>query len=108
MEKSQNLLHELESICRQQYEEIEKKKIQLWDMEEENRVMQRCVEDHEKKEVQLQNRIDELERWCGRLQGIIDVEAEEKNRQIERYEALEKRYGILFKIARKIKRMIFG
>lgn len=108
MEKSQNLLHELETICRQQYEEIEKKKIQLWDMEEENRVMQRCVEDHKKKEQALQNRIDELERWCGHLQGIIDHDAEEKKQRVERYEKMEKRYGIFFKIARKIKRMIFG
>lgn len=105
MEKSQNLLHELETICRQQYEEIEKKKMQLWDMEEENRVMQRCIADHEKKEQELQNRIDDLERWCGHLQSIIDKES---NRRAKLYEKLEKRFGILFRIARKIKRKIFS
>ena len=108
MEKSQNLLHELETICRQQYEEIEKKKIQLWDMEEENRVMQRCVADHQKKEQELQSRIDELERWCGHLQSIIDRDAVHTKRRVERYEKMEKRFGILFRIARKIKRTIFG
>ena len=49
MNNSTNTLSSLEQICRQQYEEIEKKKLQIWDVEEENRLLrifnQRLTED---------------------------------------------------------------
>lgn len=108
MNESQNALIELETICRKQYVEIEKKKIQLWDMEEENRVLQHTVERYRETEKKHVDRIDELERWCSHLQGIIDTQAEEKRVREEKYILLEKRFGIFFKIARKIKRMLVG
>ena len=93
MNKEQELLanETLEKICRQQYEEIEKKSIQIWDLEEENRVLRN--ESLAMKEVVDRHliRIDELEKWCTHLQTNLDKE-------IKR--------NIPFRIARKIKRIL--
>lgn len=81
----------LGQICQQQYEEIEKKNIQLWDFEEENSLLRQ-------KNAQLQTiidqrnaRIDELERWCTYLQTCLDK---------------EKQHNLLGRILRKIKQII--
>ena len=43
-------------------------------------------------------RIDDLERWCAHLQAIIDAR-EARTKQ------LEKRFGIFYKLARKLARL---
>lgn len=92
MSEKQNMLTDmtLGQICRQQYDEIEKKNIQLWDLEEENRLYQQKVLELQAVIKQRENRIDELEKWCGYLQSCLDR---------------EKKRNILARIARKIKRL---
>lgn len=106
MNDEANVLSSLEQICQQQYEEIAKKKLQIWDVEEENRLlririreMQGTIDKHIK-------RVDDLERWCGHLQSIIDSETEQREKRERQYQQLEKRFGIFFRIARKIKRLL--
>ena len=53
-----------------------------------------------------QQRIDDLERWCGHLQGLLDAEVAQREEREQQYEKLEKKLGIFFKIARKIKRWL--
>lgn len=108
MHEEKNICSELEAICRQQYEEIAKKKLQLWDVEEENRVLHCRIDEYQKTVDKYVDRVNELERWCTHLQGIIDKEMEEKKKRENKYQLLEKRLGIFFKIARKIKRMLVG
>ena len=83
----------LEQICRQQYEEIEKKRIQQWDLEEENLIYQQRVSELEEIINQRNIRIDELEKWCTYLQACLDK---------------EKKYNIPARLVRKIKRIFCG
>lgn len=108
MDELQTTVSDLEEICRRQYEEIENKSIQIWDVEEENRILRCSLEEKEKDLEKRIHRIDELEKWCTHLQSIIDrheADLEKRNRQ---YQMLEKKLGIFFKIARKLKRWIVG
>ena len=63
MEKTHNAHRELELVCWHQCKEIEKRNILLWDMEEENRVMRRCVDEYRKTVEKQQDRIRDLECW---------------------------------------------
>lgn len=92
MEQNQNLLYRLQEICQQQHEEITQKKVQIWDLEEEHRVFDKKLQKLRDELKEKQNRIDELERWCGHLQGEVDK--------------LRRREGIVYKIGRKIKRIL--
>lgn len=90
MNETQNTSSDLETICQQQYELIERNKVQIWDLEEEARVLR-------DKTVALQTvidkqlgRINELEAWCTHLQRCLDQ---------------EKDFSILYKVARRIKRL---
>ena len=40
MHDDQKTINDLRAICRQQYEAIEAQKLHIWDVEEENRVLQ--------------------------------------------------------------------
>ena len=95
MSEKQDMLTDLSmgEICRQQYDEIERKNMLLWDFEEENRLLQEKISGQKREIHQLNVRIDELEKWCGYLQSSLDR---------------EKKYNIPARIARKIKRMILG
>ena len=83
----------LEQICRQQYDEIEKKNIQLWDFEEENAILHQKVAELQEVIVQREARIHDLEVWCTKLQARLDEK--------------EDNCDILIRIARKIKRLLF-
>lgn len=72
MNDEQKLFSELELICQKQKREIEKLRLQLWDIEEENRVLQRKIENQQKEIEVKEYRICELETWCTHLQSIID------------------------------------
>lgn len=109
-EDSEKLLHTLQEVCRQQHEELERKRIQIWDQEEENRVLRKKAEALQEKNGRMKERIEELEAWCGHLQNCIDEEEREKEyhtsriRELEDWTAeLEKRRG---GFARRMKRWI--
>jgi len=108
MDELEITVSDLEEICRRQYEEIENKDLQIWDVEEENRVLRRSLEETEKELEQRLHRIDDLERWCTHLQAIIDRHEADLEKRNQQYQALEKKLGIFFKIARKLKRWIVG
>ena len=81
---------ELEQICQQQCEEIEKQKVQIWDLEEELRVLSKKPVARQETIDKQTSRINELEAWCTHLQKSLDK---------------EKDMGILYWNARRIKRM---
>ena len=66
----------LRQICRQQGEEIEKKKLQIEDVEEENRLLRIRIRDLEAAVDEQVKQKEELRCWCGHLQSIIDSNAE--------------------------------
>lgn len=106
MHDDQKTINDLRAICRQQYEAIEAQKLHIWDVEEENRVLQ---EQHQQLLDTIearQQRIDDLERWCGHLQGLLDAEVAQREEREQQYEKLEKKLGIFFKLARMIKRWL--
>lgn len=96
MNKTETDLSALEQICRQQYEEIQHKKQQIWDVEEENRLLRLRIQELEGEVGRKTDRVNELEQWCSHLQGIID--ARPWNRL--------KNHGLLFRLARKVKRRL--
>ena len=98
MTQIQDTLSQLEQICQQQFEEIENKKLQIWDLEEEVRVLREGKTALEQNLEAKTARIDDLERWCAHLQAIIDAR-EARTKQ------LEKRFGIFYKLARKLARL---
>lgn len=90
MEDSQKLLRTLQEVCRQQHNEIEQKKIQIWDQEEENRVLRKRVEKLQNANGRLEDRVKELESWCGHLQGCIDEEEKIRLYHQDKIQELEK------------------
>lgn len=88
-EDNEKLLGTLQEVCRQQHEEIEKKRIQISDYEEENRVLRKRAEMLLDQNSRLENRIRELEEWCGHLQNCIDEEEKEKAYHRSRIRELE-------------------
>lgn len=98
MTQIQDTLSQLEQICQQQFEEIENKKLQIWDLEEEVRVLQEGKTALEQTLEAKAARVDDLERWCAHLQAIIDARE-------ARTKKLEKRFGIFYKLARKLARI---
>lgn len=106
MHDDQKTINDLRAICRQQYEAIEAQKLHIWDVEEENRVLREQNQELQDTADARQQRIDDLERWCGHLQGLLDVEVAQREEREQQYEKLEKKLGIFFKLARKIKRWL--
>lgn len=72
MEKETVSIDAIKKICQQQYMEIEARKVQLFDIEEENRVLNLKIANLHELNEQYKNRINELEQWCRHLQSIID------------------------------------
>ena len=83
----------LEEICCRQYKEIEKKRVQIWDLEAEILVLQKQAAEQEAIIAEQKAKIDELEKWCGYLQDWVDK---------------LKKHAILYRIARKLKRALFN
>ncbi len=106
MHDDQKTINDLRIICRQQYEAIEAQKLHIWDVEEENRVLQAQHQELLDTIDARQQRIDDLEHWCGHLQGLLDAEVAEREAREQQYQMLEQKLGIFFKIARKIKRWL--
>ncbi len=95
MDEMKKIVEDLRKICESQYIELEIKKIQLMDVEEENKVLSERVKTLTESAEKDKTRIEDLERWCGHLQGIIDANT-------EKLDKLEKRFGIFYKIAKKL------
>ena len=106
MHDDQKTINDLRAICRQQYEAIEAQKLHIWDVEEENRVLREQNQELQDTADARQQRIDDLERWCGHLQGLLDAEVAQREEREQQYEKLEKKLGIFFKLAQKIKRWL--
>ena len=82
------IMSSLRQICRQQGEEIEKKKLQIEDVEEENRLLRVRIRESEKAiDVQVKRK-EELQRWCGHLQSIVDAYTERQEAQESRIKEL--------------------
>lgn len=134
MDNKQNVQERLEAICHKQHEEIEMKKMQIWDLEEETNFLIRKTATLEE-ELNVRNKkIDDYEMWCAHLQGLVDnqqKEIETKNskiREVEQWagqqekvireleqwsgqqaktiQELNKRTSIVYRMARKIKTKI--
>ena len=84
MENNQKLLDRLQGICTKQHEEIEQKKVQVWDLEEENRMLRKRVESLLATIDEKERRIEELEEWC---------------------RWLEKRKGLIFRVGHRVKKL---
>lgn len=65
----------------------------VWDLEEENRLLNVRTAQLETKLDEKQNRIDDLERWCAHLQGIIDANAEKEAQHRTQMERIKKGWG---------------
>ena len=72
MEENNKILQRLEQICQKQHEELEQKRVQVWDLEEENEVLKRRFETQQNEIAMRDKRIDEYENWCAHLQKQID------------------------------------
>ena len=90
--KHESIKLNMEEICCQQYKEIERKSVQIWDLEAEIAVLQKQAAEQEKIIAEQKVKIEELEKWCGYLQEWVDR---------------LKKHAILYRIARKIKKIIF-
>ncbi len=108
MMDDQKVLENMRQICRQQHERIGEQGICILDLEEENRLLRLQQKELLAQVEARQGRIDDLERWCTHLQKDLDAVTERENIRREKYEMLEKRLGIFFKAARKIKQWLVG
>ena len=82
------IISSLRQICREQGEEIEKKKLQIEDVEEENRLLRIRIRDLEAAVDEQVKQKEELRCWCGHLQSIIDSNAERQEAQESRIKEL--------------------
>ena len=83
------IISSLRQICREQGEEIEKKKLQIEDVEEENRLLRIRIRDLEAAVDEQVKQKEELQCWCGHLQSIIDSNAERQAAQESRIGELQ-------------------
>ncbi len=99
----EHTLTELEAICRRQYRTIETQKLHIWDIEEENRVLEASnaalLEEADKDHT----RIEDLEHWCAHLQDLLDKEVAARETREQQYEVIKNKLGIFFRLALKIK-----
>lgn len=95
MEKEDVSIDVMKKICQRQYIEIEAHKVQLFDIEEENRVLNLQIANLHELNEQYRNRINELEQWCGHLQSVIDRYELKLNK-------IRERHSNIYKIAKKI------
>ena len=78
----------LRQICQQQGEEIEKKKLQIEDVEEENRLLRIRIRDLEAAVDEQVKQKEELRCWCSHLQSIIDSDVKRQEAQESRIKEL--------------------
>lgn len=118
MKDNQTLHTDFEALCLQQKETITRQQVQIWDLEEEIRVLNRQIERMEADADKAQEKIDKFELWCDHQQTLINAmdidkmkmsEALEYFKKLasdleERCRGLEK--GLIYRVLRKIKRIL--
>ena len=82
------IISSLRQICREQGEEIEKKKLQIEDVEEENRLLRIRIRELEEAIDEQVKRKEELRCWCSHLQSIIDSDVKRQEAQESRIKEL--------------------
>ena len=119
MKDNQTMQTELEAVCLQQKEIITRQEVQIWDLEEEIRVLNRQIKSMEEDAEKAQEKIDKFELWCDHQQTLINAKDIEKMKTDEALEyfknlsqSLEERCrglekGLLYRILRKIKHILF-
>lgn len=118
MSEKSDVFSSLEHVCQQQYLEIEKQKILILDVEEENRLLRRHNQDLLDSIAEKSNEAEALQKWCAHLQEQVDEldelrkwsshlqeqldEQIRKNEEREaRFQRLKKRLGIFYPVMRK-------
>ena len=84
-----------ESVMQNYLQQIEKNRVQIWDLEEENRVLNERYIAMKNEIAEKDERIQELEDWCEHLQDSLDGE--------RKYNP----FNFIYRVLRKIKRAIF-
>lgn len=72
MSEKSDVFSSLEHVCQQQYLEIEKQKILILDVEEENRLLRRHNQDLLDSIAEKSNEAEALQKWCAHLQEQVD------------------------------------
>ena len=82
------IISSLRQICREQGAEIEKKKLQIEDVEEENRLLRIRIRELEEAIDEQVKQKEELRCWCSHLQSIIDSDVKRQEAQESRIKEL--------------------
>ena len=82
------IISSLRQICREQGAEIEKKKLQIEDVEEENRLLRIRIRELEEAIDEQVKQKEELGRWSSHLQSIIDSDVKRQEAQESRIKEL--------------------
>lgn len=149
MKDNQLTPQELQVLCLQQKETLIRQEVQIWDLEEEIRVLNKHIDDLQEELDKRQEKIDKFELWCDHQQTLLnakdierinaDREAEKsitylrsQNEHLEsrcqelqnwsnhlqgvldqqeadalaRTQRLQKKYGIFYKVYRKVKNIL--
>lgn len=96
-EQSVMKTNDLELLCQKLRDEVEKKEISLWVIEEENNTLHAKIVFLNDLIEKREKRIDDLEAWCRHLQQLLD----EANAIVN-----AKKSSVIWRIFRKIKRML--
>lgn len=112
MKDNQTIAAESEALCLHQKEIITRQEVQIWDLEEEIRVLNRQIRDLQDQADKQLEKIDKFELWCDHQQALInakDIERINLVKELEYYRDLAERRGfrnnIVFRAFRKLKRL---
>ena len=112
MKDNQTLQTDFEALCLQQKETITRQQVQIWDLEEEIRVLNRQIKRMEEDSDKAQEKIDKFELWCDHQQTLInsqDIERMNLVKDLEFYrnwaERKSLRNNIVIRTLRKIKNL---
>lgn len=72
MKDNQTLQTDFEALCLHQKETITRQQVQIWDLEEEIRVLNRQIKTMEEAADKSQEKIDKFELWCDHQQTLIN------------------------------------
>lgn len=78
MKDNQRTQQDLQVLCLEQKQTLIRQEVQIWDLEEEIRVLNHRIEDLLKEQDTLQEKIDKFELWCDHQQIIINTKDIEK------------------------------
>ena len=73
MKDNQTLQTDFEALCLHQKETLTRQKVQIWDLEEEIRVLNRQIQAMEASADKAQEKIDKFELWCDHQQTLLNA-----------------------------------